>query len=276
MTKISNTSISILGCGWFGLPLARALSQSGYNVSGSTTTPDKLPALQDAGITPFLVSFREHQASYDDLFFQSEILLINIPPKRNSGEQAEFLAKIQLIAEAARRNKVKQILFISSTAVYGDSGEIINELSSPIPDTPSGKSMLDAENYLKNIKDFHTTIVRFAGLIGPGRNPGRFFAGKENVPNGKAPVNLIHLDDCIGVVAEIINRNAFGNIFNACNPDHPEKQLYYTSAAQLTGLPLPSFNNELQNWKIVNSTQIPLLLNYKFKTSIWSKAEISE
>jgi len=48
--------------------------------------------------------------------------------------------------------------------------------------------------------NFQTTVIRLAGLIGPGRNPARFFAGKTNIPNGNAPVNLIHLDDCIGFI----------------------------------------------------------------------------
>ena len=38
--------ISIMGCGWLGLPLAAQLVKAGYNVKGSTTTPEKLEVLQ--------------------------------------------------------------------------------------------------------------------------------------------------------------------------------------------------------------------------------------
>lgn len=47
------TKISILGCGWLGLPLAKALIENGFSVKGSTTSTDKLTALENDGITPF-------------------------------------------------------------------------------------------------------------------------------------------------------------------------------------------------------------------------------
>ncbi|MEZ7854793.1 MAG: SDR family NAD(P)-dependent oxidoreductase, partial [Cyclobacteriaceae bacterium] len=34
----SNYCISILGCGWLGLPLARQLVQQGHQIKGSTTS----------------------------------------------------------------------------------------------------------------------------------------------------------------------------------------------------------------------------------------------
>ncbi len=33
--------ISILGCGWFGTALSRAMSAKGYSIKGSTTSEDK-------------------------------------------------------------------------------------------------------------------------------------------------------------------------------------------------------------------------------------------
>ncbi|WP_321539617.1 NAD(P)-binding domain-containing protein [Flavobacterium piscinae] len=45
--------ISILGCGWLGMPLAKHLLQKGYSIKGSTTTETKLELLQNEGITPF-------------------------------------------------------------------------------------------------------------------------------------------------------------------------------------------------------------------------------
>ena len=49
------TKISILGCGWLGLPLAKALIGNGFSVNGSTTSIDKIGLLENAGITPFLI-----------------------------------------------------------------------------------------------------------------------------------------------------------------------------------------------------------------------------
>ena len=48
-------TITILGCGWLGLPLAKALVKAGYSVKGSTTREENLETLREAGLEPFLV-----------------------------------------------------------------------------------------------------------------------------------------------------------------------------------------------------------------------------
>jgi nucleoside-diphosphate-sugar epimerase len=53
---------------------------------------------------------------------------------------------------------------------------------------------------------FKTTILRFGGLIGEDRNPIRFLAGRENLENPDAPINLIHQTDCIGIILRIIEK----------------------------------------------------------------------
>jgi 3-hydroxyisobutyrate dehydrogenase-like beta-hydroxyacid dehydrogenase len=50
------TQISILGCGWLGLPLAKALLENGFAVKGSTTSQEKLSVLENSGIQPFLIA----------------------------------------------------------------------------------------------------------------------------------------------------------------------------------------------------------------------------
>jgi 3-hydroxyisobutyrate dehydrogenase-like beta-hydroxyacid dehydrogenase len=47
--------ISILGCGWLGLPLAKSLLAKSYEVKGSTTSENKLEVLINAGILPFQI-----------------------------------------------------------------------------------------------------------------------------------------------------------------------------------------------------------------------------
>jgi len=268
-TQVNNKkTISILGCGWYGLELAKTLVQQGHTVKGSSTTKEKLEILSAHQIQPFLINIQKDKEAHDAIFFQSDILFVCIPPKRNTAEQADFYDKIERIINAAKDHKVKQFIFISSTAVYGDVNSEVTELNLPLPETDSGRSMLKVEHLLKNQKAFTSTIIRFAGLVGPKRHPGRFFAEKKDIPNGKAPINLIHLDDCIGISLAIINNEAFGHTFNACAPDHPSKQEFYTTASLNAGLPLPVFKNELLNWKIVSSIHTPLL-NYNFLVTDW-------
>jgi nucleoside-diphosphate-sugar epimerase len=263
-----NTRISILGCGWYGLPLAKTLAGEGFKVKGSTTSPDKVPAIRQTGAAPYIINITATEESFDQDFFDCDILLISIPPKRSSAELHQFLDKIGRFAEIAAASEVSQVIFISSTSVYGDHDKEVDENSSPMPDTDSGKIMLEAELLLMANTCFKTTIVRFGGLIGPDRNPGRFFAGKIGIANGQSPVNLIHLSDCIGITMSIITHQAFGEIYNACAPEHPTRALFYTAAAKNTGLAPPEFTDELQQWKIVSSAKVETALGYNFKFSL--------
>jgi nucleoside-diphosphate-sugar epimerase len=260
--------ISILGCGWYGKALAKLLIQNGITVKGSATTEEKLGQLSAEGIIPFLVKFDAEGESFDPAFFQCDVLVISITPKFRKGETAGYLPKIQRIIQTIHQYQIKRVIYISSTAVFGDHNSEVNELDDPHPDTESGAILLEAEKLFQNETKFKTTIIRFGGLVGPDRHPGRFFAGKKDIPNGMAPVNLIHQQDCVGISTVIIQKNAFGYLFNACAPDHPPKADFYREAALKAGLPLPEFVNELKNWKVVSSINLGDVLAYEFEVKL--------
>lgn len=263
-------NVSILGCGWYGLELASLLLQNGYQVKGSTTTPEKLGQLQAIGIKPYHIDLNTAQPVFENDFFQTDLLIVSIPPKRSAGIQHTFPEKIAELIKLVNNNKVPNLIFISSTAIYGEVNAEVDESTVPVPVTASGQAMLQAEQMLSNEKDFSTTIIRFAGLVGPGRDPGRFFAGKTDIPNGLAPINLIHLDDCLQLTLKIIQMEAFGHIYNACSPDHPEKQSFYTRAAQNSGLTTPEFIPELLDWKIISSMRVHKILGYNYLVTNWA------
>jgi nucleoside-diphosphate-sugar epimerase len=262
-------TISILGCGWYGMALGKALVKQGFAVKGSTTSSEKMKFLSDARLLPYLVQIGADTEHFDPEFFQCDVLVISIPPRFRKGETADYLPKIRTIIKAIEKHGISKVIYISSTGVYGDHNCEVNELSDPAPDTESGRVLLEAEKILQSHTSFKTTILRFGGLVGPERHPGRFFAGKKDIPNGKAPVNLIHLDDCVGISIAIIQQNAFGYLFNACSPHHPPKAAFYRQAALQAGLAAPEFIDELTSWKIVNSINIPAVLHYQFVADNW-------
>ncbi|MEO8887620.1 MAG: NAD(P)H-binding protein [Mucilaginibacter sp.] len=257
--------ISIAGCGWYGLQLAKSLIDMGIAVKGSSTTATKLPVLQNEGIKPYLLNLSESEKKYDPDFFACNILWICIPPKARSGNGESYLYSIDTIIALAKQYNIKQVVLISSTGVYADDNAEVDELNIPQPNTTSGNTMLTAEQLLKGEAAFTTTIIRFAGLIGPGRDPGRFFVGKKDIPNGNAPVNLIHLTDCIGISLAVIKQQAFGYTYNACSPDHPTKQAFYTKASTCAGLAVPEFIDEKKDWKIISSLYVNTILNYRYQ-----------
>jgi nucleoside-diphosphate-sugar epimerase len=262
--------ISLLGCGWLGVALANLLISKGYIVKGSTTTPSKLERLKGENIVPFLVHFREKSPPEKlSEFLLSKVLVICIPPGRNNPEKNEDYRRMAAqISDSLLRSTIKQLIFISSTSVYGDCNQEVDESTVAVPDDASGKLLLEVEQQfvaLQNITDIKVSVLRLSGLIGPNRHPARFFAGKTDIPNGLAPVNLIHLDDVCGIILKLIEKGDINGIFTASAPSHPTKQEFYTQAAKQQQLPLPTFKNQLNNWKIIRSDKIASILEYDFQ-----------
>jgi nucleoside-diphosphate-sugar epimerase len=266
--------ISILGCGWLGLPLAKALIEKKIPVKGSTTSLEKLSVLENSGIQPFLLELdSENIADTIASFFErSETLIIAIPPKLrgknkdySDAHNNSFVKKIANLLPSLQQSSIKNVLFISSTAVYGDANTLVDESTKPIPVTESGKQLLAIEELLLDSSLFRTTILRFGGLIGEDRNPARFLAGKENLDNPNAPINLIHQDDCIGIILKIIETNTWGETFNAVCPYHPSREKYYTQKTKENNLVPPKFNQEkASEGKTIGSEKVEKVLHYSF------------
>lgn len=254
------TTISVIGCGWFGLPLAKNLVDLGHEVVGTTTHREKLPDIQCIGAKGVLLKISESGFEGDiSEILNSDIFVINLPPGRHTNQTESYFNKIQIL-----RNHIpaqKKIIFISSTSVYQNTNGLTNESVLCQPESASGKVLLQAE---KLIGGPNSTILRFAGLIGPNRKPGRFLAGKKDIPNGKAPINLVQLRDCINICIEIIEQEIWGELFNVCSSQHPEKQDFYTAAALQLNLEAPEFIDELQSFKIIDNSKIKAKLNYEF------------
>lgn len=260
--------ISILGCGWYGLALGKALAHDGKKVKGSTTTLARFDEIKNAGIAPYVIKLSGEELIADADFFICDTLVVSIPPQIRSGN-TDYAAKIQQLINAIAEHNIKQVIYISSTGVYPDCNADLNENIIPQPHSLSGKTLFEAEQLFRNHDNFKTAIVRFGGLVGPGRHPGRFFAGKNDIPNGQAPVNLIHLQDCVALTQTIINKKTYNYTFNACSPHHPEKAYFYRQAALNAGLSTPYFIDELLEWKTISSINVPNMLGYKFSINNW-------
>jgi len=261
------TQISILGCGWLGLPLAKALLKNGFSVKGSTTSVDKLLVLKNLGVQEFQIELSEtkSQGEVDSFLENSKILIIDIPPKLRGISKENFVSKIKNLIPFIEKSAVENVLFISSTSVYGEDNLAVTEETKLNPDTESGKQLVQTECLLQNNPKFKTTILRFGGLIGDDRHPIHFLAGKTNLENPNAPINLIHQDDCIGIILEILRQNSWNETFNAVTPYHPSRKEYYTQKAIDLNLVPPTFNyeNPILGKTILN-TKVETILGYTF------------
>jgi nucleoside-diphosphate-sugar epimerase len=261
------TQISILGCGWLGLPLAKALLENGFSVNGSTTSTEKTSVLENSGIQPYLIALSEDKSTgnLDGFLENTKILIIDVPPKLRGSEKENFVSKIKNVIPFIEKSAIENVLFISSTSVYGEDNLVVTEETDLNPDTESGKQLVQVEQLLQSNSNFKTTILRFGGLIGEDRHPIKFLAGRTNIDNPNAPINLIHQEDCIGIILKIIELNCWNETFNGVTPFHPSRNEYYTQKAIEFDLALPEFNCEMTTFgKTILSSKVENVLEYSF------------
>jgi nucleoside-diphosphate-sugar epimerase len=283
MTEIMNKKISILGCGWLGLPLAKSLLAKGYEVKGSTTSVIKLDVLKNAGISPFQIQLEEHEiiGTIENFLDETDVLLIDIPPGlrkvTSTSNEMTFVNKVKTLIPFIEKSRIQKVVFVSSTSVYGDSNNFstsleVTEETKPNPDTESGKQLAITETLLQSNPYFKTTVIRFGGLLGDDRHPIKFLAGRTNVENPEAPVNMIEREDCIGIIEEILKQvqhDKWGETFNAVAPQHPTRKAYYYKKAELFNLPLPTFAEDSESkGKIISSEKVETILGYSFQKEI--------
>ncbi len=238
--------VSILGCGWFGTALAKSLIGNGIRVKGSTTSQNKL----DETRTHVVNLKTPGESVVDPDFFDCDVLVVANNVRMD--DEATYLKRVEFTISLIKQFTISRVIFISSTSVYGDYNAVVDETTPPQPETLSARLLFKAEQLFQNAP-FACNILRLGGLIGPGRDPGKFFAGKTNIGNGLAPVNLIHLDDAVGITIQLIGAGVNRAVMNAVFPDHPNRRDFYTGATMAIGLPPPAFVAERMQWKIVVS-----------------------
>lgn len=243
-------NVSILGCGWLGTPLGISLIDEGYSVKGSTTKTEKLTLLEAHDIEPFIIDITSFE-EFDD-FLQTDILIISITSKD--------IDAFENLIDQIQNSSIQKVIFISSTSVYPKANKVMTE-EDLVLKTP----LTTIENLFRENSFFETTILRFAGLFGDERHPSNWFKNGRKIPQPRGFVNMIHKEDCIEIIHEIIDQNCWNETFNACSNHHPTRRDFYTIAKLSAHCELPDFEeNEEYEWKIISSKKVQAVLDYTF------------
>lgn len=232
-----------MGCGWLGEPLAAEWVRQGIQVRGTTTRVSKAENLESQGINPFVIRLGSEgfEGPWENFFEGLDTLVFNIPPGLRRNPESDYPARIRHLYSALERFKTPRLIYVSSTSVFGSHQGRVDESTTPRPDTDSGKQLLEAESLLGSLKDCNVLTVRFGGLFGPGRHPAAYLAGRTGLQGGADPVNLIHLEDCMGILQEALGHPAWTGVVHGVYPDHPPKAVYYGRAAREMGLQPPVY-----------------------------------
>ena len=241
--------IGVLGCGWLGLGLAQSYVTDDFVVHGSRQSKkmrilfksmEFMALLSKSAKTMILGNLSEFLNGVSRLF-------LTFPPGLRKNPKRDFVAVIHNLLPHIHKSKVKEVVFTSSTGVYGSQQGLVTPSVVPQPQTESGRQLFEVESILLSQDGFSTQIVRLGGLLGDDRHPVKQLAKLPVVDNPQAPINLIHKADAIGLLRYLADQAPWQSIYNGVAPWHPTKQDFYEQAAKEMQLPSPKFAEEPGN-----------------------------
>ncbi|NQZ94266.1 MAG: NAD(P)H-binding protein [Moritella sp.] len=266
MSTNKQPKIAIIGAGWLGKPLARQLLSQDYSLTVSCSHTEKAVSLVAQGIPAVSATLSdEPQGDWASLLSNKDIAICLLPASRGNHASAPLAVQIEQLLTLLKKYQVGKLIFISSTSIYHKTDQTLTE-TAPLNST---STVYAAEQLIKQQQEIDCTIIRFAGLISADRNPTRSLSKKSSDGHifdaGGSPVNLIHQQDAVGVIEQVIKQQCWGEIFNACCDHHASRQDFYQQAAKQLGITMPSFTAE--NSKphcIIANEKLKQRLNYQF------------
>lgn len=200
-------TILLAGCGDLGTEAGLRFDALGHRVVGWRRSPAKLPAAIE-GVAADLSA-----ADLPPVPADTTAVVIAVAADSPSEEayRAAYVDGLTHVLDALARDAVapQRVLFVSSTAVYGDAGGgWVDERTPPAPGGFSGRVLMEAEQLLQDsFRDTATTAtsLRLGGIYGPGRTRliDQVRGGTAVVPEDIRYTNRIHRDDAAAVIVHL-------------------------------------------------------------------------
>ncbi|MBL8850816.1 MAG: SDR family oxidoreductase [Planctomycetaceae bacterium] len=241
--------ILIVGYGYLGHRIAD-LEQNGHRITALTRSPEKGASIKDQGHTPIVGDVLD-PATLAALP-AADVMLIALAHDAGSGVPKRTLL-VDGVTNLVRamHTRVRHIVYISSTSVYGQSdGAWIDEDSATEPTTEGGRLTLEAEQNLQEIcnapaSSCRLTILRLAGIYGPGRLIGRVDQLRAGTPVAGSPdawLNLIHVDDADALVCKVVEGRETSQVILICDDRPVTRGEFYSALAREIGAPTTTFD----------------------------------
>ncbi|QPG06091.1 NAD-dependent epimerase/dehydratase family protein [Salinimonas marina] len=234
------TNLTLCGCGWLGQHLVRRLP-SEYQVLGTTRSADNAARLSQLQVLPHCYLLGDDPQALSRTNGASPVIL-NIPPgARKKPLDPAFVDNMKTLIDAFFAAGSTYLIFISTTAVYGDQNSTITEQTARQPVTASGSAHVEIEDYLQQHYANKSVVIRLAGLIGADRHPIHFLSGRS-LDKGEQVVNLVHEADVCQAILSLLKTPITGAALHLCALKHPKRGHFYNTSAQKKGLEAPVFN----------------------------------
>ncbi|MET1087808.1 MAG: SDR family oxidoreductase [Arthrobacter sp.] len=201
-------TILLAGCGDLGTEAGLRFAAQGHRVVGWRRSPAKLPA----GIEGVAADLGAPNLPPVPADTTAVVIAVAADAPTEDAYQAAYLRGVTNMLDALARDGVTpgRVLFVSSTAVYGDAGGgMVDEGTTPAPGGFSGRILVEAEELLHARlagTPAEGVALRLGGIYGPGRTRliDQVRSGSAIVPDGTRYTNRIHRDDAAAAIVHLV------------------------------------------------------------------------
>jgi nucleoside-diphosphate-sugar epimerase len=191
--------IAVLGAGYVGSAFAAAAAAAGHRViavrrsaqpggDGVQWLRGDVTSGEVAGMPP-----------------QLDAVVLTVAPGGSDYNATYPPAAAAAVALAARTGATR-VVYTSSTGVYGErAGAWVTEASPRLGTSDGNAALSAAEDIVLACRTAEPTVLRVAGIYGPGRDPRARMRNAAALPqSGEYWMNLAHRDDIVSAILHMI------------------------------------------------------------------------
>lgn len=241
-------SLLVVGCGYVGLELARQWRNARLESDGSakffalTRDSDRSESLRSSGVEPIVGHWLDSNQCVD--LPPVDSVLISVPHRedRDLAQQSHVIGLKNLLGWLPR--PPRRLIYLSTTGVYGDAHDEVDERT-PVQPTRIGPQIaVAAEEWLQsNLSPPQLTIVRLAGIYGPGRIPlaAKLKSGEPLQVPQSGYLNLVHVSDIATMLLRMFEAQLELPLYVFSDGNPVERMTFYRELANLCGASKPRF-----------------------------------
>ncbi|MEE9351112.1 MAG: NAD-dependent epimerase/dehydratase family protein [Thiotrichaceae bacterium] len=243
----SNNDIWIIGYGDIGRRLGKLYQKEGIQACVTVRSKQSLQAAKKEGKKGYQLDLDMKNVLSFPTDINNAKLFYFVPPQREGRKDTRIDRFLRQVS--AQKNKLKHIVLISTTGVYGNcNGDWVNETRMITPHVDRAQRRADAEQQLidwANQNKCQYVILRVPGIYAKDRLPiTRLEKGLAVVRESESPwTNRIHADDlamiCYQAMEQMRQGKISGEILNVSDGTPSTMTSYFNSVADYAGLSRP-------------------------------------